>query len=96
MKDKIRLYINDLLKNGYITETEMINNVSENFCVDNELTKEIVRELAISFNLYRNTINNDEPILGLKDGIETLSPNCNKNPKTIEEAMNKAVKLNVK
>ena len=86
MKDKIRLYINDLLKNGYITETEMINNVSENFCLDNELTKEIVRELAISFNWYRNTINNDEPILGLKDGIETLPPNCNKNPKTIEEA----------
>ena len=96
MKDKIRLYINDLLKNGYITETELINNVSENFCLDNELTKEIVRELAISFNWYRNTINNDEPILGLKDGIETLPPNCNKNPKTIEEAMNKVVKLNVK
>lgn len=41
MKDKIRLYINGLLKIGYMTETEMINNVSEKFSIDYELAKEL-------------------------------------------------------
>lgn len=94
--DKIRLYINDLLKNGDMTETEIINNVSDEFNLNNDLAKEFVRTLAVSFNWYRNTINNGEPILGLKDEIEKLPPNCNKNIKTIEEAMNKVVKLNIK
>ena len=94
--EKIRLYINDLLNNRDMTETEMINNVSDEFNIDNNLAKEFVRTLAVSFNWYRNTIYNGEPILGLKNEIEKLPLNCNKNIKTIEEAMNKVVKLNIK
>lgn len=70
--EKIEAYILYILNNGYITENEVIENISKTFNLAKKIAKDIVRDLALKNNWYRNYINDEEQMLGLKEGVEKL------------------------